>query len=206
MAAILLLEAVKTWLAGPRDYAAGVALYARCGTNELLKRTLNSGPTPFNIRKLAEVLEQLAATPAPDVAAAPVPGAAPVALVDDPPEVQALIAERTTGFKEGARLQSQLELMATDDERLEAAIRIREIIDRNEQIWHALEHYKATGLLPAPPAAETVVVRPMPEAPAAQLRRRNTLRTYISDGRGTPEKQAAWRAEMEALNEALGDE
>lgn len=189
----------QQWLTGSGSYAAGVALYAQHGPSAVLKRMFALGPTPFNQKKLREALEALASAPAPTMRRGP--SATP------PPEYRALIDERIRSFREAQHLQARLELLPNDAERLAAAIRIRDIFDRNEAIWTAIQHYELHGHLPAPtPTVDPAAIPPLPNTISGLVKRRNTLRTYISSKRGDADKEALWRAEMAQIEDALRED
>ena len=53
------MEAIRTWLNGPREYTSGVKLYAQYGDDLALKRMFSEPQSDFKRRKLIQVLESI---------------------------------------------------------------------------------------------------------------------------------------------------
>lgn len=51
-----MLQLLRAWLNGNKEYFTGVALYEKLGTNDALKKLFIKGPTDFNQRRLQEEL------------------------------------------------------------------------------------------------------------------------------------------------------
>lgn len=51
-----MLETLRAWLNGTREYNAGVAIYSQVGTNEKLLDVLKKGPNDFRVKRLQEEL------------------------------------------------------------------------------------------------------------------------------------------------------
>lgn len=54
-----MLEPIRAWLNGNRDYYTGVAIYSQAGTNEELLQVLKKGPNDFRTKRLQDELLQL---------------------------------------------------------------------------------------------------------------------------------------------------
>lgn len=198
--------AFRAWLNSSQDFSSGLALLtahpdARPAVLGLLQR---AGTGTFTAAKLVEEITRLAddAGDVPLVAMPPAAAPAPLALGDVPPEVQELVRERVQCKKEADRLHSQLLLYATDEERYQAALEIKRLYQRNDEIWSILQYREKYGHLP--PVVEHVTSA---ADPAAQRKRLTTLRANISRDRNKPhkaEKVAAWRAEVADLERMLG--
>lgn len=127
------MRAIREWLEGEQEYAAGVALYAQQpAASAALCRCLAAGETAFTRRKLVQALRDLAGlptacngyvTPAPEKAASTTVQAASLrngrVTTADP--------QRRAWFAERNYLHPQLELVATDEERRVMALRILEL-------------------------------------------------------------------------------
>ncbi len=51
-----MLQLLRAWLNGSKDYFTGVALYEKLGSNDALKKLFVKGPTDFNRKRLHEEL------------------------------------------------------------------------------------------------------------------------------------------------------
>ena len=51
-----MLETIRNWLNGNREYYNGVAIYSQAGTNENLLKVLKQGPNDFRVKRLQEEL------------------------------------------------------------------------------------------------------------------------------------------------------
>ncbi|MGI4870430.1 MAG: hypothetical protein ACRYFX_04540 [Janthinobacterium lividum] len=198
--------ALHTWLAGEQDFAQGLELYAqhpqaRPALVALMRR---GGPGSFTTRQLVQELERLAAAEQPADQVRELPATeqpadvAPATAEQLPADVQALVAERNQLFKEASHLQGTLRLLPSDEDRKQAARTIKKNFRRIDEIWDALAYREKHGALP--PVVDSVLVD---NDPAAWTKRRNTLRTYLSSQRGTPDKRAAWSAEVAELERRL---
>ncbi|MBC6698071.1 hypothetical protein [Hymenobacter sp. BT190] len=195
---------LRGWLNSGQDYTEGLALAEELCSNQALLKLLRAGANSFTTRKLGEELARISQA-LPDAAVQDlirlvVATAAP--KVEKPADVAALEAERIAGFKEASQLHAQLRRIPAVAERFEVAKRIKSLFRRNDEIWGHLSHYQEHGHLPPV----------LPEKPALDLQdravitlRRNTLRTYLSSKRGTPEKRALWAAERDDLDRRLAE-
>lgn len=56
------MQDINAWLQSDQDYNTGLALYAKYGKSDFLKKLFADGPTPFNNQKLEAELQKLAPT------------------------------------------------------------------------------------------------------------------------------------------------
>lgn len=191
--------AFQAWLDSEQDFTQGVQLYAphpeaRPALVALFER---AGAGPFTSKQLVQEIERLVAEQPADSGAAPaVPAEQPAAA--QPDDVTALEAEKLQLFKEASNLHGTLRLLPTDADRYKAAVTIKTNFRRIDAIWDALHYREQHGALP--PVVVSVIAD---DDRAGLLRRRNTLRTYISSQRGTHEKRAEWRAELADVGRRL---
>ncbi|RZK36039.1 MAG: hypothetical protein EOO57_07980 [Hymenobacter sp.] len=197
--------AFQAWLDSEQDFPQGVQLYAQHpeARPALLALFERSGPGPFTSKQLVQEIERLAVeqpTPAPVAAAANAAATAPTspASPEQPADVAPLAAEKLHLFKEASNLHGTLRHLATDEERFKAACTIKANFRRSDEIFDALSYREKHGALP--PVVESVIAD---DDHAGLLKRRNTLRTYISSQRGTNEKRAAWQAELAKVERKL---
>ncbi|MGI4865436.1 MAG: hypothetical protein ACRYFZ_16050 [Janthinobacterium lividum] len=188
--------AFQAWLDGEQDFTQGAQLYARHpeARPALVALLHRSGPGPFTSKQLVQEIERLVTeqpAPAPAAAAAPTSPERPAA-------VAALEAEKLQLFKESSNLHGTLRHLPTDEERYQAAVTIKKNFRRDDAIWDALSYHKQHGVLP--PVVESVIAD---DDAAGLLRRRNTLRTYISSKRGTNDKRAEWLTELAQVERKL---
>lgn len=54
-----MLETLRSWLNGTREYYTGVAIYSQAGSNEDLLQVLKKGPNDFRIKRLQEELLEI---------------------------------------------------------------------------------------------------------------------------------------------------
>jgi hypothetical protein len=195
--------AFQAWLDSEQDFTQGVQLYeahpeARPALVALLHR---SGSGAFTSKQLVQEIERLVAeqpTPAPAAAAPTSPAEEVAPQTEDEQEVARLTALRVQLFKEASNHHGTLRHLATDEERFAVACDIKAKFRRIDQIWDQLGYREQHGAWP--PVVETAIAD---DDAAGLLRRRNTLRTYISSKRGTNEKRAEWQAELTQVERKL---
>jgi hypothetical protein len=197
----------QAWLDSEQDFTQGAQLYAshpeaRPALVALFER---AGAGPFTSSQLVQEIERLVTEQPPAAAAACAAAAAPtspaeavVPPTEDEQEVARLTALRVQLFKEASNRHSTLRHLATNEERLAAACDIKAKFRRLDEIWDQLSYRETHGGWP--PVVESVIAD---DDHATQLKRRNTLRTYISSQRGTREKRAAWQAELAQVERKL---
>lgn len=152
------MKEIRKWLESGQDYAQGVALYETHGKSRVVLTALQFGATEFTrqrlVKELRKLLEEKTAqppAPAPAIAAKRVATSPPAPPprergegagkreasrrpVEPTPEVA---AQRRAWFAERNHLHPQLELVATDAERLTMSLRILELADLISQSYEA---------------------------------------------------------------------
>lgn len=141
------MKEIREWLESGQDYAQGVALYESHGSSQVVLTTLRYGATEFNRQKLRKELVNIAevVTPpvrtlqAPQAGHQPGQGGQLVAnqVAKPVPVDEAVREQRRAWFAERNHLHPQLELVATDAERLAMSLRILELGDLISQSYAA---------------------------------------------------------------------
>ena len=205
------VQLLRQWFDSRQDYQQGLALAKAHGIDAMQLKLLESGQNTLTSRKLRTflqgLLDQLSAqanTPTVHVALKPDPApvaTAPAEAAPDPPEVQELKARRVATFKQAQHHQGQMRATPPGRERFEHARRIKQLFRENDLLFSQEAYFKKFGFLPKP--AVTTLDR---GKPLDVLRRRNTLRTYVTGankgtrGKSDPTKLAAWSAELLELD------
>jgi len=194
------MSAIAIWLRSGQSYPEGCALFEKHGTNEPLKRLLKTGESPFTRSKLVEELTALVSQPSSAAAVV-------TRQVDQPlPDaVKQLNEQRAKLFKETARLHAQLPLLATNEERLQHALVIKQNFRLINQYWAQLRQFEQTGQLPgAPVPSEPLSL--LPTDPLEMHERLRNVRTYICKHRNNPKRAdhvAGWITERDELERRL---
>ncbi len=184
-----MITEIENYLAEP-IYWTGVELYAQYGTDDFLKRMFSGSANSFNKKKvtteLTKILEAARQKEAQKVAIPDPPGVAELrsqanALMDE----RAAMKERarvliSNGTKEGPELQEIAFALAFG---------IRHQLD---SIYGRIQYAQVNGSLPETDAAASLSI-------TAMIRRRNTLRTYLSRGKNLA-KINGWKAEIFQLD------
>lgn len=218
------IASIKEWLSNPnRSYSVGVALFGHYGTNAFLKKLFSKGEDDYNFSRLIKELQIIVDTnenplPPPvqepigeiesDAAPAdnepPVPEeytkyqgvAGKVDISRYPEELQKMIAEKGELYRQATHLHSRLMHLPTDKERAKDADLIVQKYRRIMEIWAEVDYYE-----------EYKIMRPKSLMDIANftiiqlLKRRNTLRTYISKNKHQPdgEKYKQFVAELQSV-------
>ncbi|OUJ68660.1 hypothetical protein [Hymenobacter crusticola] len=192
-------SAIVAWLAQPKDFAAGVALYEAYGPSAVYQHLFRQGETTFARTSLVRELHKLVATPAPavlpkqpelvperhetvpkpaDVEPEP-PAVDPAALAHVNAQLKALRDERS-------HKHAQLTAPGLrQNDRRKLAFRILDIGDEVLETMQLLKHVLAHGSLPAGPVATVDVTD------AGELRRRlDNLVALRSKVRKNPKRAA----------------
>ena len=188
-----IIEQIEAWLKAP-VYYDGVLLYERYGDSGLLKRMFAKSGDDYNQKKLHQELEALLEE-----------ALARQAELDDktPPEVKDLklkartLMDERTALKERAR--GMIRQGVRDGQELKAiahrlAFGIKGELD---QAYGRLNFYERNGFLPEADTRGVITF-------ADLIRRRNTLRTYLSRGTDQARLQE-WRAELYEIENRLKD-
>jgi hypothetical protein len=182
------LDEIANWLENS-DYDTGVMLYERVIGPGFLLSMLKRGGDDYNRRQLTLALEaehaRLTAQAAeqqsryPDALKADLDGAG--ILMDE----RTALKERLRGFFERGQLEGE--------ENRQVAYRILAIRDALDRVFGRRKFFDEHGFLPG----DTAPVATDPTADAERLKRRNTLRTYV-----TRYRKAASAATSEESREA----
>lgn len=181
-----LLQQLTAWLDDPR-YDAGVQLYKQMEGEGFLLRLFQTGPDDYNRAKLHQVLTEAHARLL--TAEADLQAKLPHVLQTQLAAMPALMDERTV-LKEKLRTAFVLGRREGDDLKT-MAYRILQIRDELDTVYGRKKFFAEHGFFPDS-AAETEEGNQV-VTPAELLKRRNTLRTYVTRYR-------------KAFNEAPGDE
>lgn len=163
-----MVKQIREWMVKGQDYAQGVALYETYGSSQVVLKTLRRGASDFTRQKLKQELEKLLAAGVTANVTVPVT-AKPVRAVDTPAKrvhetpkrvhetaksVQQVPDEvhqqRRAWFAERNHLHPQLELVATNAERLAMSLRILEL---GELLTESYAGEPTTAVGPAPAAS-----------------------------------------------------
>lgn len=181
------MQEIRLWLASRKDYASGVVLYEKYGSSEVRKRMFASGYSSFNQEKLLDSLEELlqSAAPEPEATQAPQTKPKPAAKSDDQPHFLQLMKQREALLDERTLAHARLNMMKTDAERLELALRILDLVPQIKKLNHIRQHFLQHGSLPA----EAQAASPLDESDkSALIQHRNNLRSTRSKLKKKPEK------------------
>lgn len=179
------IDDIKAWLEEP-TYWEGVQLYCTHGTNAYLKEQFQESSESW-LRALltSELTELLQAFEAAEKAKV---NARPAEITTLLKEAQSLMDERSA-LKERARLYIEQGHDASQELQRIAKRIIGEIKPRLDEIFGLRDFYDANGYLPQ--SAEVAI-----QTVASLVKRRNTLRTYLSRTKGNSSKLELWRAEL----------
>ncbi|WP_276496714.1 hypothetical protein [Pontibacter litorisediminis] len=181
------MQEIRLWLASGKDYATGVALYAKYGSSEVRKRMFASGYSSFNQEKLLNSLEELLQSAAPEPEATPAPHtkAKPTAKHHDHPHFLQLMKQREALLDERTLAHARLNTVKTDTERLELALRILDLVPQIKKLNHIRQHFLQHGSLPE----EAQAASPLDESDkSALIQHRNNLRSTRSKLKKKPDK------------------
>jgi len=182
-----IIAQLESWMKAP-VYFDGVVIYEKHGKSNFLKRLFSKGSDDYNFQVLHRELEALLKDLRDKKAEK-----------DDktPEEVKILKANAKRLMDERVILKEQArQLVAngvTEGEQLRKiafrlAFDIKKELDRD---FGRIDFYERNGFLPQ--IDESVKL-----TPEQLVKRRNTLRTYISRGKN-PEKLVAWKKELELI-------
>lgn len=172
-----MLDALRAWLNGKRDYFIGVALFAKLSDNKKLLSLLQNGPTAFNVKRLQDELTAICKKMKEE---APEPEAvitAPSSSRINPPKIklQTIAADlepvnpvlyqsckKTADkeYKEAMNLRAQLFALANVGEfedpnndalvksRSSLALRVVELYNKSSRLYDQADYVKINGRLP----------------------------------------------------------
>lgn len=191
------MQDIRQWLASPKDYATGVALYEKYGSSSVRKRMFATGYSSFNMEKLEESLQELLPSPAPEpVAPKTVPKEAPAAPAkpaaaapapnpDDKALYEDLMLQRQEMLDTRTVAHARLSVVKTDAERLELALRILDLVPQIKKLNFIRKYYLQHACLPAESKPRPAVDE---SDKAALVQHRNNLRSKRSKLKSKPEK------------------
>ncbi len=180
-----MIQEIENWLAEPA-YWAGVELYDKYGDSDMLKKFFQGSSDSYNKKKLAAELTAILDKARELESAKP--------IIEDSAQVKDLktlgnsLMDERAALKERARVLVASGIKEGPDLHeiaMSLAFGIRYQLD---SIFGKIQFEKVNGVLPESDGAAVLTIADM-------IKRRNTLRTYLSRG-GRPEKIEKWKAEL----------
>lgn len=145
---------ILRWLNSSKDYAVGLNLLKAHSSNKFLIKVLESGNDYWNAKSLEKELRKIADESSlkiekekPKVIAEEIVKK-PSEQISAPLEIQEIIAERKKIYNEGKKLHARLELYSTNEERLQASLRILEIRRQLKKMWSITNFYDDNKRMP----------------------------------------------------------
>lgn len=178
-----IVDSIKEWLNGSRNFNTGIILYEVYGTDDTLKRMFAQGHSILRQKKLEEAMQGLLTTRAQEqVVRIDKTDTYVTVKRDRLPENSTNTADDPYRdkwlplFKEMNLLRHQLRLMPTTEERGAAAHRILDLEDECRKWWDRRDYEQRTGqkMPDTEPKANTVTDKNQQEY------RLRTVRTYIT--------------------------
>ena len=174
------------------DYDKAFKLYDELTGPSVTKTLLSRGENVFNTKKLKEELLKLQQE-----------GKGTIVFPEKEvkTEVADLVEEWKKLYKEASFLQQKLLSLDKEPRRL-AALKILELFDDITDIWDRLKHFDDTGTLPEERHSMDIKLTSKEDL----LKRRNTLRTYISKARAgikPTDRIAGWEMEIKQIEKLL---
>lgn len=185
---------IQEWLKSDKDFAIGVALYTKYGANINLKRFFARPKTKFSEDKLLYELQQIAGTnttetvtvkPSDFVKHTPI--AKPKinrALL--PQQYQALDVKKGRLYNMAQYLKAQLDNAATQEVRLELALKIVKTWREIDAIWEKLDYWNEHGQMMPENAKAVIDLDTATES--EMIKHRNNLRSHISKLKKRPKR------------------
>lgn len=159
------MQEIRAWLEN-KDYAEGVALYEKHGTNDFLKGLFAGTPTEYTRIKLHEELTRLIAdSPAPKETAVQL-AASPIPMLADNPLYLKLCRERDQTYRQIDRNMYQLDACRSKSTRHHIAKQILRLQRRKQRILAELDYIDEHG-------------RPMPVTPEKEVKTPEMQRLYV---------------------------
>jgi len=184
-----MIQEIEAWLQGP-VYWDGVELYEKYGSSDMLKRMFAGSGDSFNKKKLASeltiILEEARAKQAITPAA------------EEPAEIKELRTQANSLMDQRSALKERARIIIAGG--VKEGPELREIAhslafgikSQLDGIFGRIRYCQLNGSLPDPGPVALLTVADM-------VKRRNTLRTYLSRG-GKPEKLEKWKSEAFELD------
>jgi hypothetical protein len=144
---------ILRWLNSSKDYAVGLNLLKAHSSNKFLIKVLESGNDYWNAKSLEKELRKLSEESSfkidkPQVIAEETLKK-PSEQISAPLEIQEIIAERKKIYNEGKKLHARLEYYQTNQERLEASLRILQIRRQLKKLWNITNFYDEHKRMPS---------------------------------------------------------
>lgn len=153
---------LQNWFESP-NFGAGVELYKRLGTSNILKRMLDEKPTEYLMNRLKDEMKHLIASYSPiaekqeEVRAVRIiesKAALPSELENAPQIIKEAVAKRRNLYNEYLRLHGLLKPFVEEEERRKASLRILDIFDEIAPIWDLTNYYDVNLKLPENKSSE----------------------------------------------------
>lgn len=159
-----MVQLLRNWLNGQREYNTGVALFSAFSKNSALIKLFRNGKTPYTNRRLQEELlahyNQIKSPPPPtELPVQPSPPAPTLPSTESPVYVAAK-READKAFKEFANARARLFAMAAPDDftdpnspdkinqRRTSAIDVVRLYQKASDLYDRADYVKQTGRLP----------------------------------------------------------
>jgi len=221
------VPAIERWLNNsPRDYSTGFALYQRYGKSRFLLELLGQGEDEYNTQRLLLELKNInshlvlppvgVASPSGGTSPREVPSGVfssldsytrfspvqrePIQTDQLPESLQKMVVEKSSLYKQCYSLHQRLEYLPSDKERASAAQLICDHFRRIDEIWQQLDYYQQHKIL-RPKHGKDVSKLSI----TVLIKRRNTLRTYVSRLRKAPEstQYLQYSAELDPIQRMI---
>lgn len=203
------------------SYEDGLRLYREFGSSSFLMKLFDKGETVYSRERLRQELTTLSQEiidnpqllkkqPVPTSKKVEVP---PMAVYQRPPvpadtsnypeELQKKIALKGSLYKKACWLHSQLNFMATNDERKVAAEMIVDHFKKIQEVWDEVDYYSEHKVLKSSIGYEFEKM-----STYELIKRKNNLRTYISKHSGNEEKAAKlieWNSQISMIDQIIAN-
>lgn len=149
------------------DYEAGLELLRKRMPEHPFFTFLSQGYAPGRVLYMRKAVEE--------AVAAPVRMKVDAAPAD--PELRKMYIEKSTLFTRRAKLSNQFHVCTTDAQRAKVSIRVQLVQREIEALKNRIEHYLNTGKTKTMKSDKF----PVPDDPYKRLKKRNSLRSNISN-------------------------
>lgn len=186
-------QEINQWLKS-LDYQKGIALYQKLGANPTFLAWFIKG---YNIAKAAKLqteikkflVEETISTNSPDQVIETLKAGLRTAKgifaenLSDDPEVIAIVARKNELFRLIPKIKAKFNIMVweetkyTNQERGQVAKQLSELKRENNEVWTAINHFRAKGELPQPIIKE---IKALPTDITELIKKRNTLRSNLT--------------------------
>lgn len=220
------MKEIKAWLISNRDYVAGVELYNKYGTSDVLKKIFKKQETTFNKTKLLQELNKLSEKAIEKIEEVKQQKETGIYVGNDfeilPQDVKGLIERAKFIYKEIGALKSKANSLAFEAIKLpdiasankflfDAGVGdlvniIRDKDEEREELLYKIDFFKTEKRLPdaLSPVSQTV----MEMTEGAIMKRLQQLRPQITKHKKNPKRLAEytnWCAERDELERRLSE-